>query len=333
MLPSLVLLAACSLVPGVVNVAAAEPAPAPTLVATELRGASSAAIVSPRGLNQNGEVAGLMTAPSHISEAAVWKATFWRSLGIGEAAAINNSGQSAGFLSDGVVLHATEWDRQGRAHDLGTLPGGVWSQANAINEQGSVAGYGQVGASTHAFIWRESKGMQDLGTLGAGNSYGFAINSVGQVAGASDGRAVVWDARQRIHELGVGENSIAYALNDAGVVVGNVAGYAFAWQPGRGAARLELPAGASASTAVGINAHGVIVGSATLLDASGVSQRAVMWRDGRMFDLNTLIDSSHWKLTSATAINDRDQIVGTGLLDGQPRPFLLTPARAMHTGG
>ncbi len=45
-----------------------------------------------------------------------------------------------------------------------------------------------------------------------------------------------------------------------------------------------------------------------------------------MIDLNTLIDpASGWILTSARDINDAGQITGTGLFDGQPRAFLLTP--------
>ena len=46
-----------------------------------------------------------------------------------------------------------------------------------------------------------------------------------------------------------------------------------------------------------------------------------------MFELQSLLDASGagWTLTSATAINNRGQIVGTGLHNGQPRGFLMTP--------
>jgi hypothetical protein len=43
-------------------------------------------------------------------------------------------------------------------------------------------------------------------------------------------------------------------------------------------------------------------------------------------DLNSLIPpNSGWKLRMANAINDRGQIVGRGLLNGQKRGFLLEP--------
>jgi uncharacterized membrane protein len=51
----------------------------------------------------------------------------------------------------------------------------------------------------------------------------------------------------------------------------------------------------------------------------------VIWQGGVAIDLNRLITSSGWMLTSATGINDSGQIVGVGLRDGQVRAFLLNP--------
>jgi probable HAF family extracellular repeat protein len=46
-----------------------------------------------------------------------------------------------------------------------------------------------------------------------------------------------------------------------------------------------------------------------------------------MADLNSLIPAgSGWVLTGANAINNRGQIVGSGVLNGQTQAFLLTPA-------
>ena len=45
-----------------------------------------------------------------------------------------------------------------------------------------------------------------------------------------------------------------------------------------------------------------------------------------MVDLNTtLINPTGWQLTSANGINDYNQIVGTGIHNGQIRAFLLNP--------
>ena len=52
------------------------------------------------------------------------------------------------------------------------------------------------------------------------------------------------------------------------------------------------------------------------------TRHAVLWKDGRMVDLNSLIDpSSGWVLSEANGINDLGQIVGGGSLGA----FILTP--------
>jgi len=55
------------------------------------------------------------------------------------------------------------------------------------------------------------------------------------------------------------------------------------------------------------------------------SQHAFLYRCGVLQDLNGLIQlDSGWTLTYAAAINDAEQIVGWGTLNGQRRAFLLT---------
>ena len=56
-------------------------------------------------------------------------------------------------------------------------------------------------------------------------------------------------------------------------------------------------------------------------------KRAVVWNRGHIHDLNDLIpQNSGWLLLSASDINERGQIVGFGLHNGQQRSFLLTPS-------
>ena len=56
------------------------------------------------------------------------------------------------------------------------------------------------------------------------------------------------------------------------------------------------------------------------------TEHAFVYRSGRMQDLNELIPrDSDWILENARGINDRGQIVGRGLHNGQERAFLLTP--------
>ncbi|MFD8499165.1 hypothetical protein [Amycolatopsis sp. NPDC059657] len=56
----------------------------------------------------------------------------------------------------GSGLRAVRWDRDGRATDLGTLPGGSSSRALIINNAGVIAGdaYDTVSGGYHAVVWR-----------------------------------------------------------------------------------------------------------------------------------------------------------------------------------
>jgi hypothetical protein len=51
-----------------------------------------------------------------------------------------------------------------------------------------------------------------------------------------------------------------------------------------------------------------------------------VWDNGELVDLNERIaPDSGWQLSRATAINDRGQIVGCGVFQGQQAGFVLTP--------
>src|SRR6185295_12922237 len=64
--------------------------------------------------------------------------------------------------------------------DLGTLPGGSFSQASVINNNRLAAGVSTVHDGTqHAILWGSGLKM-DLGSPGL-NSYAFGVNEKGQV--------------------------------------------------------------------------------------------------------------------------------------------------------
>ena len=72
--------------------------------------------------------------------------------------------------------------------DLGTLPGGAYSQANAVNDSGEIVGESEtlagVGLGIRAFVCSNGPGsMQDRGTLGGLHSSAYAINGTGQIVG------------------------------------------------------------------------------------------------------------------------------------------------------
>lgn len=158
--------------------------------------------------------------------------------------------------------------------------------ASAINNKGQVAGV----SKGHAFLWQNGN-LADLGTLGGPRSVATGINDQGQIAGYSD--------------IGAAGN-----IQDA-----------FLWQHGKLTDLGTL--GGLDSYGYAINDKGQVVGSAGT-PADG--QHAFIWQDGRMTDLNTLVyAASDWRLEAAHAINNRGQIAGWNLYNGDLRGFLLTP--------
>jgi probable HAF family extracellular repeat protein len=237
--------------------------------------------------------------------------------------------------------HACLWSATGAKVDLDSLGSGS-SEAHGINDLDQVVGFYYTPSGTaRAFRWIAGPGMKDLGTLSGGTfSFAYGINESGRVVGHSttvtpartlEQHAFLWDGRMR--DLGAlpGHNrSAAFAINNAAVpqVVGySAAGanqHAVLWSSGevRDLGTLE---GGSRSAALAINDAGDVVGSATV---SGV-QRAIRWTPATgMVDLNQRLSAAmrkRWSLQEARAVNNRGQIAGWGLLDGQRRAFLLTP--------
>jgi len=95
------------------------------------------------------------------------------------------------FNPDGFVSHAFQWQK-GILTDLGTLPGGVSSQALWITANGLIAGNSQNGeidplfpgwGELRAVLWKDGK-IVDLGTMEGGyESFVGNVNSRGQVVG------------------------------------------------------------------------------------------------------------------------------------------------------
>ena len=82
------------------------------------------------------------------------------------------------------------------------------------------------------------------------------------------------------------------------------------------------PAGAISATALNINEDGVIVGFAgdsLCYDAATELQRAVVWNDGRVTDLNRqLVGRPGIKLLQATSITERGEIMAFGYRASDP---------------
>jgi probable HAF family extracellular repeat protein len=241
------------------------------------------------------------------------------------ATGINASGQVVGYSeSSNGDFHAFLYSN-GQMTDLGVLPGGTSSFATGINASGQVVGYSESSnGDNHAFLYSNGQ-MTDLGTLtGAKNSVAHGINASGQVVGVSGTHAFLYSNGQ-MTDLGTLTGTLtssASGINASGQVVGNSGSDAVLYSNGQITdLSLGTAPGGLGSIGLSINAFGQVVGES--IDINAVIH-PFLYSNGQMTDLNTILPAnSGWKLTRMTAINDSNQIVGAGIINGQSRAFLL----------
>lgn len=316
---------------------------------TDLSGRSDS---GPVGINRFGYVSASNVTNGNYR--AMLYTSSWRQIGTlggaeSLAGGINDSGWVVGnaATADGST-NAFAWNpgnTNGSAGNpqmmnLGTL-GGLVSEAFSINGPGQITGYSDVPAKPtsqqHAFLYSGGK-MQDIGASlpPLPNSFGYAINAAGHVAGAA--YDVVYTAPHAFffdgstaRDLGTfgGLGATALALNDSDTIAGyftttNNLDRAFSYGGGKPTDLGSL--GGDYSYARGINNSNVIVGG-SFVDNQNSVYHAFVWRGGLMQDLNSLLDAtgSSWTLIEARAVNEGGQITGVGLLSGVNHVFLLTP--------
>jgi len=249
------------------------------------------------------------------------------------------------------------WDKQKGMQDLGTLPGGTDAQALFINERGQAVGWSYTSSTpgavcgfaltTGSFIWDEKHGMKDIGGFGGTCTIAADLNNQGQIVGLSSvtgdasSRPFLWDGS--IHDLGGslgGDASAATAINNDGEAVGyaffpgNTVYHATLWRHVGKMTDLGTLGTDPCSYSTSINADEQVVGGSLPDCNNSDSTRAVLWEDGSMFDLNTLIPPvSALYLRYTYTINSRGEIAGEGVDgSGNGHAFLLIPCDENHSG-
>jgi len=228
----------------------------------------------------------------------------------GQASAVNNSGQVAGYAENGAVDSTCPagvinnrvdlpvmWTKRNAEAlpTIGTDPDGV---AFGINNQGQAVGYsGTCTTANYAVLWENGTAtpLADLGTPGA---IAYAINAHNQIVGQ--------------------------AVNSEGTALAAI------WQNNTVTALGILLPGDVASFATSINNRGQVVGSS--FDSTSSWSHGLLWQNGRMYDLNTLFPAtSNLYVISASNINESGQIAGMAVeMAGQNagnivHAFLATP--------
>jgi probable HAF family extracellular repeat protein len=262
------------------------------------------------GANDAGQVVGYSDGPQN-GHAFLWtQAGGMQDLGTlpGGSASWAVGNNEAGWVlgysdyaNSNGKLNLAVWDPTGNAHDLGSLPKGLFtageglSQGDVINGNGYIVGVSYVSFNPvifHAIYWTRETGVKEFtGLNSSALSEATSVNSKGIASGWSStsgvygSRALLWDRSGRFHDLGTipGWQSTAYFINDRNQVVG-------------------------------------------FLNTLTQSHAMYWTAEGGMQDLNDLIPSdSGWLLGAAIGINNEGAITGYGSINGENHGFLLTP--------
>lgn len=242
----------------------------------------------------------------------------------GFATGVNNRGQIVGWAETGVVdetcvapqqqqFIATRWELRNGTITTSELPplpgtGDTSTAATAINERGQAVGISgtcdqAVGRFTarHAVYWDSKDNPFEIDNLGgkawhtpmdineSGHIVGFSNISGGADDGAFNAHAFLWTEPGKIKDLGtLGDDAFSQAF--------------------------------------GINDRGQVVGVS--FGGSAGHNRAFLWRNGKLLNLNDLAHGYTGILLNATHINDRGEITGAALSEtGETVAYIAKPVR------
>ncbi len=308
--------------------------------------------LEPVAINNRGQIVGTAwdsSATGHRRRRAfLWERGKARDLGtpdgdFSQAYAINNRGEvyvtSYTFDDPAKPKHVTKqgaflWSEAKGFVPLPPQRFGDRGSAAVLNDRGQIAGNG----------WITQEEQRD--TLAKVDN-----RILPDTDGALPGRAFLYE-NETFRRLPVERSwsTRADAINNRGDVLLSVEmlfkrpytlpGALFLWRNGQ-AKLLLAPVGGSSSflgsgvAAVSLNDAGDVAATLAPPRAAGTQpwmfpvhdekNRAVLYRGGVLYHLDDCIGKdSGWRLTSVRKINNRGQILGTGMYQGKRRAFLLT---------
>jgi probable HAF family extracellular repeat protein len=209
------------------------------------------------------------------------------------------------------------------------VPGHPWQElprfgssatALAVNNLGAIVGSDGAGRSSQGALWQlDAEGVPG-DPIYLGDFFPIDIDDLGVMAGSQNGiAAVAWfNSADSLQVMPLGllagyDVTQASAISsDAQWVCGTAQApgkgdEAFVWSAETGMIGLGT-LGGKASEAMGVNSAGEVVGFS--FTKSG-DQRAFLWKDGQMFNLNDLADvGGHNYLAVAEDINDAGDVIG-----------------------
>jgi probable HAF family extracellular repeat protein len=176
----------------------------------------------------------------------------------------------------------------------------------------------------------------DLFVLTDVNEAGYAVGSKSRYGLYGSSAILTPPAFDQVVYLPIPNGGRAAAINGANLVVGETGedsatgtfAHAFLYDGAR-VTDLGTLAGGLRSSASDINEADQVVGDSWLETVNTSLYQpdryhAFLWESGPgMRDLNDLVSAPGWILTSATAINDSGDIVGTGIVGGELHGYLL----------
>ena len=299
-------------------------------------------------INNSGQIVGFALGSNNTYRAFVHENGVLRDLGVGThssfAGSINKAGQITGTF-------ATDWDpiTVGRDHAF-LYSGGVITDLSVqfgrfispgpLNNHGDFVGIAAADDTTTIVPFTYIGGAFQILATATNRQYS-SINDAGQILGtltlpgAAPGSEIYHPAifqNGKVFDLGSPKgavSSIGTRINNRATCIGYTVPcceQSLAFIYARGKFKLIDPLPGDSSTQLGaLNSSDEAVGSSQEPD---VRSRAILVRNGRTIDLNTLIaPNSGWQLVQAGGINDQGQIAASGFFGSEYHACLLTPVR------